>query len=60
MATGETAVDRRKDPLGPRRDMDLSGEEHVPKVLLLQRRIAAVAAVSVRSACSHSVSSTLA
>ncbi|PWZ20542.1 Protein LHY [Zea mays] len=31
MATGETAVDRRKNPLGPRRDMDLSGEEHVPK-----------------------------
>lgn len=48
MATGETAVDRRKNPLGPRRDMDLSGEEHVrPKV---QRRLQ----IPWRSACSHS------
>ncbi|EES05718.1 hypothetical protein SORBI_3004G279300 [Sorghum bicolor] len=30
MATGDTAVDQRKDPLDPR-DMDSSGEEHVPK-----------------------------
>jgi len=35
---GGTAVDHRKDPLDPR-DMDLSGEEHVPKVQ--QRRVAA-------------------
>jgi len=37
-AGGGTAVDHRKDPLDPR-DMDLSGEEHVPKVQ--QRRVAA-------------------
>lgn len=29
-AGGEAAVDHRKDPLDPS-DMDLSGEEHVPK-----------------------------
>ena len=31
MATDEVAVDHRKDPLGTG-DMDLSGEEQVPKV----------------------------